>query len=1010
VEQKSQIVRAWSQVIWRFPKRILMAWCGLLLLLGLLATQTPGQLSRGDQSFDRTQASEVESLIRAEFPERRETAIEIVFTSQYALTADRAYRNQVNAWFADVKSLTGSQAMVDNPEFSKDGHAAIVAVSSNRPPESFSDLAARIAKIKHPGPARVYLGGPAAVDYSLIQESAQDLQSSEWLALPIAGLLLVLVLGGLVAGGLSLASIIGTLFPAIAFLGLATRLMPVSIFALDITTVVGVALSIGYSLLMVSRFREEVAAGRSLQEAVTVTTARAGRTAAISSLALMAGFGALMGSNVNLVRSVGLGGMLVAACALLACLTLMPALLAVFGPRLDHLSIPARVSGSVAAVWPTLARAVVWHPTLILTGVAALLILMTLPALRFDPAQRGMTDLPPGDATRQAQGLAVSQFGYRERRPLILLVNGVADMASADQVEAQVKAAAEQEPVRGPGDVVPSRQSLYMKPPYAIYEVTPPGAPDDPATRALINRMKAYDWPAGLTVQLAGEPAAFQDRRDLLLSDLPVLALVVLGLTLIVVALAFRSLALAVKAICLNLLSVGATLGLLTFIFQQGHGASLLGFTPTGHVDLTVTLLLLAGLFALSITFEVFLLARVSESEKAGAWAADAVTTGVQRSGGVITGVALVVAALFAFLSVSSLTLNKSFGIAFALAVLIDAFLIRLLLVPAAMAVLDDMGSWPARYGRRRQRVQVPSGAPPSSTIPRPAVGPTQRLPAVLESGPLPDWISPRQTSPGMAPPWVGGPMPVAAGAGAGVTVMPGWEVVPHPVKVPTRERMPAVADEHGLANGSAHPLSNGHDGIDATFRLPSAPNPRSHMSAPEPPTAASVCESCRTVLAAPYMPCPACGLQPEDPQARPLYILDSVTGLYNQRFLQPQLEYELVRAAQDSQPLGVLVFESTPGSDDTLRSLADLVGSQLRETDLRAVVSRDPPRLVALLHNTDVAETDRLAGRVMHSSPPGAPPLRVGMVWVQAGSSRPAEEVVAAALRSVESGRPELL
>jgi hypothetical protein len=663
----------------------------------------------------------------------------------------------------------------------------------------------------------------------------------------------------------------------------------------------------------------------------------------------------------------------------------------------------------VAAVWPTLARAVIWRPTLILAGVAGLLILLTLPALRFDPAQRGVTDLPPGDGARQAHSLATSQFGYRERRPLVVVVEGVADRAAADQVEAQVKAAAGQQPVRGPADVVPARQSLYLKPPYAIYEVTPPGPPDDPATRALISRMDAYDWPAGFTVQLTGEPAAFQDRRLLLVSDLPGLALAVLGLTLIMFAVAFRSLALAIKAICLNLLSIGAALGLLTFIFQQGHGARLLGFTPNGHVDLTVTLLLLAGLFALSITFELFLLARVSESEKAGAWAADALTTGVQRSGGVIAGVALVVAALFACLSVSSLTLNKSFGIAFALAVLIDAFLIRLLLVPAAMAVLDRIGGWPGRYGRRR-RAQVPDGAPPSSTIPRMPGASTQPLPKVLESGPLPDWISPRQTSPGMMPPWVGSPQPVAAAAGGGMMVAPGWQVVPHPVKVPTRERMPAVPGEFRPANGSSHPATNGHDGIDATFKLPNTPLPQSRVFSPEPPTAPSACESCGTALAAPYMPCPTCGLQPEDPQARPLYILDSVTGLYNQRFLQPQLEYELVRAAQDKQPLGVLIFESTPGSDDVLRSLADLVGAQLRETDLRAVVSRDPPRLVALLHNTDISETDQLAGRVMHSIPPGAPPLRVGMVWVQAGSSQPAEEVVAAALRSVETGRPELL
>jgi RND superfamily putative drug exporter len=1008
VEQESKIARAWGRGIWRFRKRILVAWAILFLVLGVLATQTPDQLSRIDPSLDRTQATEVESLIRKEFPLRRETAIEIVFTSQYHLTTDRAYQNQVKAWTADVKSLTGSQAVVEDPVYNKDHHSALVLVSSNKPPESFSDLAARVAKIKHPGPARVYLGGPAGVHQSLIQESAQDLEASEWLALPLAAVLLLLVFGGLVAGGLSLANIMATLFPAIAFLGLAARLMALSQFALDITTVVGLTLSIGYSLLMVSRFREEVAAGRSLEEAVTITTARAGRTAVFASLTLMAGFGALLGSNVNLVRSIGLGGVLVAGCALLACLTLFPALLAVFGSRIDQLSLPARLSRAVAAVWPTLARAVIWRPTLILAGVAGLLILLTLPALRFDPAQRGVRDLPPGDPARQAHSVATSQFGVRDRRPLVVVVKGVADRAAADQVEAEVKSAAGPQAVRGPADVSLTRQAVYLKPPYALYDVTPPGSPDDPATRALIGRMKAHDWPAGITVQLTGEPAAYQDRRGLLVSDLPGLAGVVLGLTLIMIGLAFRSLALAIKAICLNLLATGAALGVLTFIFQQGHGSRLLGFTPTGHVDLTVTLLILAGLFALSTAFEVFLLARVSESEKAGAVALDAVTTGVQRSGGVIAGVALVVAALFACLSgVSSLTLSKSFGIAFALAVLIDAFGIRLLLVPAAMAILDRMGGWPSRQALRRMRAHVPDGAPPSSTIPPRAAGRTQPLPEVGEGRPLPNWISPRQSSPGM-PPGFGSPLPMGA-AGAGMIIMPGWEVVPHP-QTPTRERMPAVGDEPRPANAAPLPATNGHDGIDGTFRLPDTPSPRSRGFSTELPTTPSVCESCGTAMAAPYMPCPTCGLQPEGPQDRPLYILDSVTGLYNHRFLQPQLEHELVRAAHDHQPLGLLIFESTPGSEAALRTLADLVSSQLRETDLRAVVSRDPPRLVALLHNTDRIETDQLAGRVMHSIPPGAPPVRVGMVWVQPGSSQQADEVVAAALRSVETGRPELL
>ena len=701
----------WGAFVARNRWTFLGGWLLAVLLMGYFASGTSRLLSPAGFTTD-TEAGRAADLLRQQFPERRGPVVEVVFHSEITPVSDPAYQAQLAAWRSDLERLLpGHSAVIDPPRVGRDGRTAALVVESNETPDRFVDLARQVSSIRHGGPAQTYVGGLGAIYNDFLQGSEHDVQQSEALSLPIALVLLLLVFGGLVAGLLPVLTGAATVTVAVALLGLVAREHTVSIFSLNVTSVLGLGLGIDYSLLVVNRFREELRKGASKEEAVAVTVATAGLATLVSGGTVAIGFGALMLSHLNVLWSIGLGGAIVVAVSVVASLTLIPALLAAFGGQVDRLALPFTRGRDSSPFWHGLAGRVMARPFLFIGLTLAVVVVIAWPARDLKPGVVGAESLPADDPAFQAQRLGESQLGFPTYSPVFLVARGVNSTTLAAEMESRLRAAAEGQPVRGAADVPPALAPLYLRNGYAVFELEQPAPDNDDRTHRWLDRIRAIRWPPGVSVLVGGEAAAYQDFLRVLFGDLPQVLGTVLALTFLLLGIAFRSVALPLKAVFMNVLSVAAAMGVLTWIFQEGHLSAQLRFQAVGFVEATVPVIIFAGLFGLSMDYEVFLLSRVREEWAKGASNSEAVARGMERTGRIITSAALILVLVVATLGLSRLALNKALGITFAVAILLDATLIRLLLVPAMMRVLGDLNWWPG--GRR-------GGQPGSEAAPRP--------------------------------------------------------------------------------------------------------------------------------------------------------------------------------------------------------------------------------------------------------------------------------------------------
>jgi trehalose monomycolate/heme transporter len=697
MERRSALATSWGGFVARNRWAFIAAW---LLLFGALAYFASGAsrlLSPAGFEAD-TEATRAGDVLRQQFPERRAPVLLVIFQSTATPAADPAYQAQVGAWQADLHRLTeGGSGVVRDPVPGRDGRTVALVVDSNQSPDHFIELGHRVAQVSHPGPARVLIGGFAAVYDAFVTESEQDLQQSERVSVPIALVLLLLVFGGVVAGLLPVLTGLASVTVAVALLGFVARVHTVSVFSLNVTSVLGLGLGIDYSLLVVNRFREELRRGRDPEAAVATTVGTAGLATVVSGGTVAIGFGALTLSRLNVLWSMGVGGAIVVVISVLASLTLIPALLAVFGRQVDRLALPFARPGVPGPFWHALAARVMARPFLFIALTLAAVLVLVAPASGLRLGVVGAESLPPDDPAARATRIAEEQLGFPAHSPVLVVASGVASPEQAAAIESRLRAAAEGQPVRGPADVPAALEPLYLRGGYAVFEVDQPAGDNDDRTHRWLDHLRSTPWPAGVRVQLGGEAPAYQDFLRVLADDTPVIFATVLGLTLVLLAIAFRSVALPVKAVLMNLLSVGAAMGVLTWAFQQGHLARALNFQTVGFVDATEPVVIFAALFGLSMDYEVFLLSRIREEWAAGRTNAGAVAFGLERTGRIITSAALILVVVVSTLAFSHLALNKAFGVTFAVAILLDATLIRLLLVPAMMRVLGDLNWWPAR-------------------------------------------------------------------------------------------------------------------------------------------------------------------------------------------------------------------------------------------------------------------------------------------------------------------------
>jgi uncharacterized membrane protein YdfJ with MMPL/SSD domain len=699
MERGNAHARAFGAFGARHHRWFLTGWLLVFIVMGYLSTGTAQLLSPSGFSAD-TEATHGADILRADFPQRKGPVLYAVFSAPKTGLEDVSYQAQLAAWKSDLQRAVGAMnAEVVGPQPGIDGRTAALFVYSNDTPDHFIDLARRVSQVRHPGPATVYLGGAGPVYNTFLVDSEADLRRSEEYSAPIAIVLLLLVFGGLVAGALPVITGLATVATAIAILGLVARVHTVSVFALNVSSVIGLGLGIDYSLLVTNRFREELRGGATVEQAVATTAGTAGVATVISGGTVMIGFGALLLAHLNVLWSMGLGGVIVVAASVLASLTLIPALLALFGRRIDDLALPFTRGRDTRRFWHGLATRVMRAPFLFIAVVVLCVLVLASPARNFYPGVAGTESLPPGDPAFSADRILHDQFGAAPHPPIFVVASGITTDQQAGVMEAELRAVAGGEAVVGAPDVPPADRANYLSAGYAVYEVAQPADDNDTVTRSLLDRLRGASHPQGVTLLLTGEAPAYQDFLNVLLTDFPKIFAVVLGLTMALLLVAFRSIALPVKAVVMNLLSVGAAVGILTWVFQEGHLSGVLDFKAVGFIDAIVPVVIFCGLFGLSMDYEVFLLSRIREEYLSGRSNTEAVAAGMERTGQIITSAALILVAVVGTLLLSSLMLNKALGVTFAAAILLDATLIRLLLVPAMMQVLGNLNWWPG--GRR---------------------------------------------------------------------------------------------------------------------------------------------------------------------------------------------------------------------------------------------------------------------------------------------------------------------
>jgi uncharacterized membrane protein YdfJ with MMPL/SSD domain len=615
----------------------------------------------------------------------------------------------------DVASATSYLDTRSRAFVSRNGDASYIAVALRPTDDKEQQDAAKAIADDLDGQPGVEVGGIALAQEQVNKQVEKDLRMAEMLAFPLLFLLSLLFFRSGVAALLPLMigglAIVGTFL----LLRLANEVVDVSIFALNLTTGLGLGLAIDYSLFVVSRYREEIAKTGPGLQAMRRTMNTAGRTVLFSSLTVAAALASLMVFPQRFLYSMGLGGTLVALLAATIALTVLPAVLALLGRRVNAWA-PAFLqrraerdaTRTESGFWYRLSRFVMRRPIGIATATAAILIVLGLPfwSLKFTSVDAQV--LPESASARQVDNVMRAEFPPFRDTPNLLLVENATPRALAT-IQREVSQ------VEGIGQVQPPQEVGNGD---AVIQAYSTQSYIDEPSRDAVNQIRDLPVPEGSQLLVGGAAAGFVDLQSSLKSHAPIALAIVIVATLIVLFLMTGSVVLPVKQLVMNALNLSAVFGILVFIFQDGRLEGLLDYRGQGALEQTMPILLFAVVFGLSTDYGVFLLSRIKEAHDSGIKSSEAVAVGLERTGRIVTAAALLFAIAIGAFATSQIIFIKENGVGTALAVLIDASLIRALLVPSLMELLGDWNWWAPRPLRRlHERFGL------SDTSPEPVTG-----------------------------------------------------------------------------------------------------------------------------------------------------------------------------------------------------------------------------------------------------------------------------------------------
>jgi uncharacterized membrane protein YdfJ with MMPL/SSD domain len=732
---------------------------GVALVIGVnaWAAVAGDQLSQGGWQIEGSEAARAEALVADRFGEQA-TSLIVILTDPDGDAGSPEFQETVTESMAPLEeeAIVGeilTYADVGDPSFlSRDGTKTFALVRLDEEVEEAVDDAEHLAGlVDAPAGVDTTVTGIPLVQHEFNEAIEEDLFRAEVISLPIAMLILLAVFGTLVGAALPVIVAILSLPTAMAVISLLAGVTEMSIFVTNVATMIGLALSIDYSLFTVSRFREELR-HRSVADAVEHTMATVGKAVAISGIAVAIGLASLTVFESAAMRSMGIGGVATVLSTLIFGLTVLPALLGMLGPRVNRLRVPlpkglrlieddpdAADARHGRGYWSRVARVVMRHPVAIATPVLIVLIVAGLPFFGIQLSTGGnLDDLPPSAgvtgfhvledefpgggadpievAVRYAEPIAPD--GALDPEWIAELEAYEADLAEVEHVDeissvldppAGMDATVYRQLIALPEAQRPAEAAglsawvdQWVREDVSRLEVFSTALPDSSEGRAVVDEVRATPAPEGAEEVLTGGLSSrSHDFMASFMESVPYAIAIVVVVTALVLFLTFGSVFLPIKAVLMSLLSITASFGALIWIFQEGNLSWLLDFDPSGTVVASTPILMFAILFGLSMDYEVLLLSRIRERYLATGDNTRAVAEGIGMTGGIITGAALIMVAVFGAFALSSVMVIKSLGFAMALAVLIDATIVRGILVPAFMRVMGSLNWWAPRWMQR---------------------------------------------------------------------------------------------------------------------------------------------------------------------------------------------------------------------------------------------------------------------------------------------------------------------
>jgi uncharacterized membrane protein YdfJ with MMPL/SSD domain len=709
----------------RHPWRTIGAWIGAVVLAIAALALVFGSLTTNGHPTNDPESQRADEMIGRSFPPDPSRATsDLVVVSSLRFTVNSPQFRAFVLRLAAAGRATGGveNARIyyetrDRAQVSRDRHALLIPIvipdtDQAGPVEDVVDRA-------NESPAfDVGVTGNQSSDYDFNQLSQHDLKSGELkFGVPAALVILILVFGAIVAGLVPLLMAIISIVVALGFVAVLSQPFNLSVFIINMLTGMGLALGIDYSLFVVSRYREERGGGRQQFDAIAGAGATASSAVLVSGTAFVVAMCGMMIVPNNVMRSLALGAILVGVVSVVAALTLLPALLGLMGDRVNALRIPFFGRASLEKAnpegrfWSAIVTRVLSAPLVSLVVAVALLLALAAPLSGLKVGSNGVTTLPDRFPSKRGF-LALQQYFPRATTNPVRIVS---DHASDPQVAAAFAAvrsqlASNREYV-GRGDVLTSPDGQTK-----LLQIAVRGDPEGPAAITAVRHLRSDITSAfagtDATVLVGGDSAETADYLDSVSKPAPYVFLLVLGLTFILLTVVFRSLVIAGTAVVLNLLSVGAAYGLLVLVFQHGWATSLLGFSHVQTIEAWVPLFLFSVLFGLSMDYQVFLLSRIRERYDASGDTYDSLLHGVASTARIITGAALIIVAVFLGFAMGDLVMFQQMGFGVAVALLIDATIIRSIILPSAMKLLGRWNWYLPRWLEWLPRLEVEGSAP----------------------------------------------------------------------------------------------------------------------------------------------------------------------------------------------------------------------------------------------------------------------------------------------------------